>query len=172
MDPTRILIVDDDDAMRRLAVTVLALEGYDVSAARDAQSARDQIAKRVPDVVLMDRDLPGMDGLALTRLLKADARTHQIVILAFSSSDSREDDARAVAAGSDGFVTKPIDMPTLTRTIAWHAAAREIRLGLRRSTPARPALAAFERPLGAAGGPARPQPGNLKLEPPPGRDAS
>lgn len=150
MEPTRILVIDDDDAMRRLAVTVLALEGHDVVAARDAESGRVEIARRMPDIILMDRDLPGMDGLELTRHLKAEPHTRDIVILSFSASDSRADDARAVAAGSDGFVAKPIDGPELTRTVAWHAAALEFRLAVRRPSSARRAAASFERPLGAA----------------------
>ncbi|MDE3054530.1 MAG: response regulator, partial [Gemmatimonadota bacterium] len=55
MNPIRILVIDDDDAMRRLAVTVLAFEGYDVSAAQNAESARQEMARRLPDIVLMDR---------------------------------------------------------------------------------------------------------------------
>ncbi len=150
MNPTRILVIDDDDAMRRLAVTVLALDGYDVSAAQNAESARHEIARRLPDIILMDRDLPGVNGLDLTRQLKADPRMREVAILSFSASDSREDDALAIAAGTDGFVAKPIDGPVLSRTVAWHAAARELRLGVRRMTPARRDTAGFDRPLGAA----------------------
>jgi CheY-like chemotaxis protein len=150
MAPTRVLIIDDDDAMRRLAVTLLALEGYDVAAAHDAESGRAQVTRRAPDVILMDRDLPGMSGLELTRQLKANPRTQSIMILAFSCSDSREDDAEAVAAGSDGFAAKPFEAPVLARTIAWYAAVRASRLGIRRSSPFKHDAVPFERPLGAA----------------------
>ncbi|MDE3052594.1 MAG: response regulator, partial [Gemmatimonadota bacterium] len=89
-------------------------------------------------------------GLDLTRQIKADPRNREIAVLAFTASDSREDDAQAIAAGTDGFVSKPIDTPVLLRTIAWHAAARELRLGVRRTTPVRRDTGGFERPLGAA----------------------
>ena len=154
MPPTRILIIDDVDAMRRLAVTVLALEGWDVLAARDAESGRAEIAKRMPDVILMDRDLPGMNGLDLTRALKADPRTRNIAILAFSSSESRDDDAQAIAAGSDGFVIKPINASALARTIAWHAATRAQQLGTRPAATAVNGANVFARPLGAPPAPA------------------
>lgn len=149
MTPARILVVEDEEMVRRLAVTILSLEGYDVSAACDAETGRRMIAERKPDVVLMDRGLPGMDGTTLTRVLKTDVRTRSITILAFSSNAAREDDAEAVAAGCDGFIAKPFDVEALLRTVRWHALVRERRLGRPIHRQSTSEVAAVERPLGA-----------------------
>jgi CheY-like chemotaxis protein len=150
MAPARILVVEDDDTIRQLAVTVLALEGYDVLAARDAEVGRTMVAELQPDVVLMDRQLPGMDGLTLTRILKADPRTWRITVLAFSGDDAREHDRNAVAAGCDGFLAKPVDVAALLRTVAWHVAVRRSRFGPRTLVHTKHDAAPFQRPLGAA----------------------
>lgn len=150
MAPARILVIEDDETIRQLAVTVLALEGYDVLAARDAEAGRAMVDEFQPDVVLMDRQLPGMDGLTLTRILKADPRTWRITVLAFSGNDARENDMEAVSAGCDGFLAKPVDVTALLRTVAWHVAVRRSRFGPRSSVSTKYDAAPFRRPLGAA----------------------
>jgi CheY-like chemotaxis protein len=78
-----------------------------------------------PDVILMDIQLPGIDGLELTRRLKADPATRDIVIIAVTAYAMKGDQAKAQAAGCDDYITKPIDTRALPETIARHLARRE-----------------------------------------------
>ena len=71
-----------------------------------------------PDLILMDIQLPGMDGLALTRLLKADATTRDIVVVALTAYAMKGDEERVLAAGCNGYVSKPIDTRSLPRVVA------------------------------------------------------
>src|SRR5213075_3031067 len=82
-----------------------------------------------PDIVLMDRELPGMDGHELTRRLKSGKETSGITVIAFSSRHALADMENAIAAGSDGFVHKPFTVRGLLQTVAWHVAARR-KLGV------------------------------------------
>ena len=84
-------------------------EGYDVRTAGDAEEALAVLATFRPRLILMDLQLPGMDGLELTRRLKADPATRDIVIVALTAYAMKGDEERARAAGCDGYVTKPID---------------------------------------------------------------
>ena len=151
MAPARILIIEDNDAVRKLVVGVLAREAYDVAAARDAEAGHAMLAEVLPDLVIMDRQLPGMDGLTLTRIIKTDPRTQQVPVLVFSGNDTRADDAEAVAAGCDGFLAKPLDIAAFLRSVAWYVAVRRNRLGSRTTLqPTKFDAAPFRRPLGAA----------------------
>jgi DNA-binding response OmpR family regulator len=127
MPQTNILIVEDDLTTQEMARMVLENAGYGVSVARSAEDAERAVRNLWPDIVLMDRDLPGMDGLELTRRLKVAEETAGITVIAFSSMHSTEDNEKALAAGSDGFVHKPFTVRGLLQTIAWHASARENR---------------------------------------------
>lgn len=113
-----ILIVDDNPVNLKLTRVLLEAEGFAVRAAADAGEALAAIATARPRLILMDLQLPGMDGLALTRKLKADPATREIVILAVTAYAMKGDEEKARAAGCDGYVTKPIDvqgLPTLVR---------------------------------------------------------
>jgi DNA-binding response OmpR family regulator len=124
MPQTNILIVEDDLTTQEMARMVLENAGYGVSVARSAEDAERMLRNLWPDIVLMDRELPGMDGLEFTRRLKQAEETSGITVIAFSSRQSVIDNELAVAAGSDGFVHKPFTVRGLLQTIAWHAAAR------------------------------------------------
>jgi len=100
--------------------------GYTVDTALDAETALDSIRVNHPDVILMDIQLPGIDGLELTRRLKADPGTRDIVIVAVTAYAMKGDQAKALAAGCDDYITKPIDTRNLPETIAHHLAKREI----------------------------------------------
>jgi CheY-like chemotaxis protein len=93
-------------------------EGYRMLKASDAESARVIVHNALPDLILMDIALPGMDGLTLTRLLKTDEATRHIVIVALTAFAMKGDDARARDAGCDSYITKPIDTRTLPATLA------------------------------------------------------
>ena len=117
-----ILIVDDNAVNLKLVRVLLAAEGFEVRTAMDAEEAMAVMADFTPRLILMDLQLPGMDGLELTRRLKADPAKKQIVILAVTAYAMKGDEGRALAAGCDGYVTKPIDTRTLAGVIAGHLA--------------------------------------------------
>ena len=124
MSGERILIVDDNATNLKLVAYLMKANGYTVETALDAESALDAIGVNHPDVILMDIQLPGIDGLELTRRLKADPRTRDIVIVAVTAYAMKGDQAKALAAGCDDYITKPIDTRTLPETIARHLAKR------------------------------------------------
>ena len=105
----KILVVDDNPTNLKLVSDVLEFEGYEILRAMDAEEAQVILADTLPDLILMDIALPGMDGLTLTRQLKADARTRHIRVLALTAFAMKGDDRKALDAGCDGYITKPID---------------------------------------------------------------
>lgn len=119
-----LLIVDDNGANLKLARVLLANEGYDVRTAADAEEALELLASWRPRLILMDIQLPGMDGLQLTRQLKAHPATRGIIILALTAYAMKGDEEKAVAAGCDGYVAKPIDTRSLPQTVAAYLAGR------------------------------------------------
>ncbi len=120
----RILIVDDNPTNLKLVAYVMQARGYDVDTALDADSALAAIGRVRPRVILMDLQLPGVDGLTLTRLLKADPLTGGIVIIAVTANAMKGDHDKALAAGCDDYLTKPIDTRTLPDTVARHLEGR------------------------------------------------
>ena len=117
-----ILIVDDNPQNLKLSRMALTVAGYDVRTAVDAEDALHALATFAPRLILMDLQLPGTDGLELTRRLKADRNYGHIVIVALTAYAMKGDDEKAFAAGCDGYVTKPIDVETLLRVVAEHIA--------------------------------------------------
>jgi two-component system, cell cycle response regulator DivK len=115
-----VLIVDDNAANLKLARVLLEREGYVVRTATDAENALQILTTFTPRIILMDIQLPGMDGLELTRHLKADAATRDILILALTAYAMVGDEEKARAAGCDGYITKPIDIDLLPEIIAQH----------------------------------------------------
>lgn len=113
----KVLIVDDTPANLKLARVLLQDEGYLVATAADAPEAVAVLHGFRPDLILMDVQLPGMDGLELTRRLKADPATREILILAVTSSAMKGDESKAREAGCDGYVSKPIDTRKLPGVI-------------------------------------------------------
>jgi CheY-like chemotaxis protein len=127
-----ILIVDDNPHNLKLAHVVLSGDGYQVRTAADAEQALEILASFAPLLVLMDIQLPGMDGLSLTRQLKADPATRDIVVIALTAYAMKGDEERALAAGCDAYLAKPVDIDALGRAVADHlaaAAARRPRVG-------------------------------------------
>jgi two-component system, cell cycle response regulator DivK len=121
-----ILIVDDNAANLKLARVLLQGEGYEVQTAADAEEAMRVLQTYTPRLILMDIQLPGMDGLELTRRLKADVATKHIVILALTAYAMKGDEDKARAAGCDGYIAKPIDVGSLPGVIAQHLAAQQV----------------------------------------------
>ena len=108
-----ILVVDDTPMNLRLTEVVLKCEGHTVVCAKDAQAALAVLGHTRPDLILMDLQMPGMDGLTLTRRLKADPAYQHLPIVAFTSYAMKGDEEKALAAGCDGYITKPIDTRAL-----------------------------------------------------------
>jgi CheY-like chemotaxis protein len=115
-----ILIVDDNPTNLKLVAYLMSANGYAVTTALDADAALAAIAHSRPRLILMDLQLPGVDGLALTRQLKSDPNTRDIIVVAVTAYAMKGDQERAVAAGCDDYITKPIDTRTLPDAIARH----------------------------------------------------
>jgi two-component system, cell cycle response regulator DivK len=113
-----VLIVDDNSSNVRLMEAILSSEGYAVKSAMDADEALTLLGTWQPSLILMDIQLPGIDGLELTRRLKRDSRYSEILIVALTAYAMKGDEEKARAAGCDGYITKPIDTRTLTSIIA------------------------------------------------------
>jgi len=120
-----ILIVDDNPTNLKLARVLLVAEGYDVRTSSDVEEALAELERFRPRLILMDLQLPGIDGLELTRRLKADTTTRDILILALTAYSMKGDEERARAAGCDGYISKPIDTRALPRTIANYLSAKD-----------------------------------------------
>jgi CheY-like chemotaxis protein len=104
-----ILVVDDNHTNLKLVTDVLGFEGYCILTATDAKQAQAVVRQSTPDLILMDIGLPDMDGLALTQILKADQKTRHIIIVALTAFAMKGDEEKAIAAGCDGYIIKPID---------------------------------------------------------------
>jgi CheY-like chemotaxis protein len=123
----RILVVDDNATNLKLIEYLLKAKGYDVLTAVDAESALAAVRSNRPSLVLMDLQLPGMDGLELTRRLKSDASTCEIVIVAVTAYAMKGDEQRALDAGCDGYIAKPIDTRGLPSVVERHLAGLSLR---------------------------------------------
>jgi two-component system cell cycle response regulator DivK len=117
-----VLIVDDNPANLKLARVLLRTHGYDARTAPDAEQALKGLETFRPRLILMDIQLPGMDGLELTRRLKQAPETQDIIIIALTAYAMKGDEERARAAGCDGYIAKPIDIDTLPLVVAEHLA--------------------------------------------------
>ncbi len=109
-----ILVVEDNEANQVLASSVLEREGYRVQLAGSSEEAIERLNAQAPDLILMDIQLPGRDGLDLTRQLKADPTTASIPIVALTALAMIGDRDRTLEAGCAGYISKPIN----TRTFA------------------------------------------------------
>ena len=120
MDGKKILLVEDNPVNRRLAQFLLRSQGYEVREATTAQEAFDALKTERPDLIVMDIQLPGMDGLEVTRKIKEQQATANIPVVAVTSYAMKGDREKALAAGCAGYVTKPIDKDTFIQEVARH----------------------------------------------------
>jgi two-component system, cell cycle response regulator DivK len=112
-----ILIVDDNIDNLDLTQVVLVGEGFEVRVAQDAEQALKTLETYRPHLILMDIQLPGMDGLELTRRLRLDPALREVIIVALSAYAMKGDEDHARLAGCDGYVTKPINTRTFGDTV-------------------------------------------------------
>ena len=117
-----ILIVDDNPLNLKVVRVLLTVEGYDVRTALNADEALALLRTFHPRLILMDIQLPGMDGLTLTRHLKADPATRDIRVVALTAYVMKGDDQKALGAGCDGYIPKPIDTRTLPSAVSAYLA--------------------------------------------------
>ena len=112
-----ILVVDDEPVNLKLADILLRREGFKIHTAPDGEEAQRVLRNFVPDIILADIKLPGIDGLELTRRVKQDFRTRAVPVIILTAFAAKGDRERAAAAGCDGYISKPIDTVTLARRI-------------------------------------------------------
>lgn len=113
-----ILVVDDNAMNIALVTYLLQARGYEVRSAGDGIEMNEVLRTFRPGLILMDVQLPGTDGLELTRRLKADPETRDIPVLAVTAYAMKGDQERVLAAGCDGYVSKPIDTRALPGLVA------------------------------------------------------
>ena len=117
MDNATILVIEDNELNMKLVKSLLEIGKYRVLAAEDAESGIRLAREQNPALILMDLQLPGMDGLSATKFLKADPVLQKIPIVALTSHAMEGDDKRALAAGCNGYMPKPIDTRNFLATI-------------------------------------------------------
>jgi two-component system, cell cycle response regulator DivK len=114
----KVLVVEDNPANMTLATFLLKSAGHTVLTATDAESGLTLARSEQPDLILMDIQLPGMDGLQATALLKADAATRAIPVIALTALAMKGDEERIRAAGCDGYIAKPLAYREFLATIS------------------------------------------------------
>jgi two-component system, cell cycle response regulator DivK len=119
-----ILLVEDNEVNRRLAGFLLRSQGYQVHEATSAAAAFEMLDKEPIDLIVMDIQLPGIDGLEATRKLKEQSATADIPVIAVTSYAMKGDREKALAAGCAGYVTKPIDKNTFIQEVAAHLGSK------------------------------------------------
>ncbi len=117
-----ILIVEDNDKNMKLARDLLRYHGFDTIEATNAEDGLVLARSRTPRLVLMDVQLPGMDGVTALGELRKDASTARIPVVAMTASVMKEDRERFDKAGFDGFITKPIDVRAFPQQVRDHIA--------------------------------------------------
>jgi CheY-like chemotaxis protein len=116
--PGRVLVVDDHDFNLRLLARLLEMEGREVRAANSLAAAERALAEEEPAMIVLDMHLPDGSGLELTRKLKSEPRTASIPIVACTAAVMQADEQRALEAGCDAFVSKPIDLRRFSEIVS------------------------------------------------------
>jgi len=127
MTPNRVLIIEDNLLNLELATDLLEANGFIVFSAQTAEEGLRMAHEILPDLVLMDFGLPGMDGLSATKNLKANPATRHMAVVGLTAHAMKGDEAIALKAGCDGYLTKPIDTRTFIGTITRFIASANLR---------------------------------------------
>jgi two-component system cell cycle response regulator DivK len=114
----RILVVEDNPDNMTLTVMLLRSAGHTVLSAVDAEAGLTMARAELPNLILMDIQLPGMDGLQATGLLKRDVATQAIPVIALTALAMKGDEERIRAAGCNGYIAKPMSVGSFLKTIA------------------------------------------------------
>jgi CheY-like chemotaxis protein len=118
MNPAKILIIEDNPLNMELATDLLEVAGYAVLQATTAERGIQLARTLLPDLILMDTSLPGMDGVQATKILKGDTATEHIPVVSLTANAMKGDEQTALAAGALAYVTKPIDTRTFVKDVA------------------------------------------------------
>jgi CheY-like chemotaxis protein len=122
VSPQSILVVDDNPSNLKLFTYLLAVPGYVVATAGNAEQALETLGRITPHLIIMDLQLPDVDGLTLTRQLKADPKLKDIPIVAVTASAMKGDEEKAWAAGVDGYMSKPVEKRAFRAMVASYLA--------------------------------------------------
>jgi DNA-binding NarL/FixJ family response regulator len=114
----RLLVVDDDPGLLLAVSDTLRAEGYDVATARRGADALVRVAETLPDLIISDIRMPGMDGYELARKLRSNARTRLVPIVFLTAKDETADRIEGFRTGVDAYITKPFDSEELTAIVA------------------------------------------------------
>jgi two-component system, cell cycle response regulator DivK len=113
----RVLVVEDDVDNQELVCFLLHQAGYEVLTAKDGRHGLELAAIEQPDILLLDMSIPEVDGWRVANLLKADERTRSICIVALTGHTAPGDRKRALDAGCDAYITKPLDVPNFANEV-------------------------------------------------------
>ena len=113
----KVLVADDNPASRELIMEVLEMSGYDVIGAADGQEAVHQARAGQPDLLLVDIQMPRLDGFGVLRELRADPRFASLPVVALTAFAMQGDRERAIGAGFNGYITKPVDIAVLRQEV-------------------------------------------------------
>jgi CheY-like chemotaxis protein len=127
MTDNRILIIEDNLLNLELATDLLEANGFVVHSAQTGEEGLRLARKLLPDLVLMDFSLPGMDGLSATKNLKADPATHHLSVVGLTANAMKGDEELALNAGCDGYLTKPIDTRTFITDVKRFIGSAKLR---------------------------------------------
>jgi CheY-like chemotaxis protein len=126
MTRIRALVVDDNAINVDLAAFVLNAQGFEVAIAGSAVDAIARAHSFHPEVILMDIQMPDVDGIEAVRRLRADPATRGAVVIAFTAYAMKGDEQKLLAAGCDGYIAKPIDIASFGQTVRMHVEARRV----------------------------------------------
>jgi pilus assembly protein CpaE len=115
--PKKVLLVDDDELLRKMTGTLLTNQGFEVTTAPDGIKALEQLKFMLPDVILLDVMMPGMDGFTVCRAIRTDPSTLRVPIIMLTALDSVENKVKGFEAGADDYLAKPCDISELTARI-------------------------------------------------------
>lgn len=114
---TEILLVEDNELNRDMLTRRLNRKGFEVRTAGDGQQALDEIARQMPDIVLLDMDLPVLNGWETSAAIRADAAMANLPVIALTAHAMTGDKQKALEAGCNDYATKPVDFPDLLEKI-------------------------------------------------------
>ena len=114
--PIKVLVIEDDEYSRDALAHLLAAEGYDAQSAHDGEAGLDKARETNPDVIVLDLNLPGIDGQQVIKMIRGDQSIASIPILVVTGDDDKAAQA-AVDIGADGYLTKPVEFDTLISAI-------------------------------------------------------
>ena len=112
-----VLVIEDNQLNMKLMRALLQVKNYTVHEALNAEDGIEKANEYSPDVILMDIEMPGMDGLSATRIIRLDSNLKDIPIIAVSANAMTGDEEKALAAGCNGYITKPIDVDSFVDTM-------------------------------------------------------